>query len=96
MPTKYKVLVDDNYHCMDEDERTEQEEFDTAAQAVAACKKIVDDFLTSSYQPGMSAAALYDGYTGFGEDPFIVGGDPPCKFSAWEYARQRCAEICQS
>lgn len=30
----------------------------------------------------------------FGEDPFIQGGDPECRFSAWSYTKQRCLELC--
>jgi hypothetical protein len=63
-----------------------------------AAQKIVDDYLLSAYQPGMTAQALADSYTSFGEDPFIVetprqaGG---VLFSAWDYARRRCEEICR-
>jgi hypothetical protein len=93
-PTKYKVLLDDNFHYMDEDERTEHGEFESLEAAVAACRRIVDEFLLSTYTPGMSAEALYDHYTGFGTDPFIVGGEARNDFSAWDYARRRCKEIC--
>jgi hypothetical protein len=43
-------------------------------------------------QPGMTASELYDAYTGFGDDPFIVcvnADDEPVRFSAWEYAEER-------
>ena len=42
----------------------------------------------------MSAEALYSSYTSFGEDPFIAGHDPRTTFSAWDYAKARCAELC--
>src|SRR5438105_1858236 len=105
MPMKYKVLVDDNFHYMDEDERTAHGEFDTLESAVAACKQIVDAFLAAHHQPGMTAEALYSYYTDFGDDPFIVPKDESLlhssqdehdDFSAWDYARKRCAEICSS
>jgi len=38
----------------------------------------------------MTADALYDSYTRFGEDPFIVApaaGALRVQFSAWDYAR---------
>jgi hypothetical protein len=89
----YIVWVDDNYHYMDEDERYKLGEFKTLDAAIAACKKIVDDFLASTYAPGMSAAELNASYTGFGEDPWIAG-EERVLFSAWTYAEQRCAEIC--
>ena len=28
----------------------------------------------------------------YGEDPFIINDDQEDKFSAWEYAKQRCLE----
>lgn len=94
----FKVLVDDNYHHMDESERYELGEFKTWEAAVAASKQIVDEFLVSSYRPGMTAKELYEGYVGFGEDPFIVSvttTDDSRRFSAWSYAEERCIQLCQ-
>ena len=91
---KYEVYVDDNFHYMDEDERYKLGEFDTAEEAIAAAKKIVDDFLELGYRPGMTPRELFVGYRDFGEDPFIRSDDPTCKFSAWDYARVRSEEIC--
>jgi hypothetical protein len=90
----YEVYVDDNFHHMDESERYKLSDFESCEAAVAACKKIVDDFLEHGYAPGMSFDELYEGYTMFGEDPFIVSEDARCRFSAWDYARQRCSELC--
>jgi hypothetical protein len=42
----------------------------------------------------MAADQLYDMYTSFGEDPFIVclnSTDEPVSFSAWDYAKQQSA-----
>ena len=91
---KYEVYVDDNFHFLDESKRYRLGEFKTCEEAVAACKKIVDDFLEKGYKKGMSFKELYEGYTGFGEDPFIISGDKTCFFSAWTYAKKRCAELC--
>ena len=93
--TPCKVFVDDNFHYTDEDERYQLGEFATLEAAMAACKKIVDDFLLENYKPGMTTEALYRQYTSFGEDPWIVGQEDDRKpFSAWTYAEQRCREIC--
>ena len=91
---KYEVYVDDNFHYMDKSERYKLGDFETCEEAVAACKKIVDEFLEKGYQKGMSFKELYEGYIGFGEDPFIVSDDKKCFFSAWSYARERCIELC--
>ena len=92
---QYKVYVDDNYHYMDESERFLAGVYSDCNSAIAKCKEIVDDFLLSSYTPGMTAGELCSSYTLFGEDPFIVTTDTACeKFSAWTYAEGRCAELC--
>lgn len=92
----YQVLIDDNFHYQDESERVKHGVFATPEEAITACRSIVDGYLTDAFKPGMTANALFESYTAFGEDPFIVPGRPegaPVQFSAWDYARQRCAEI---
>ena len=91
---KYEVYVDDNFHFMDESERYKLGEYKTCEEAVSICKKIVDEFLEKGYKEGMSFNELYEGYVGFGEDPFIISDDKTCFFSAWKYAKERCAELC--
>src|SRR6185312_14444144 len=74
--TRYKVVVDDNFHYMDVSARFEHGTFHTAEEAVSACRNIVDTALRDNYRPGMSAAELYHRYTLFGEDPFIIVLEP--------------------
>jgi hypothetical protein len=90
---KYRVFVDDNFHYMDESERYELGEFDSCESAIAACKRLIDEFLVGQDAVEKTEEALFRLYTGFGGDPFIATTDTQCKFSAWEYAKQRCAEI---
>ena len=99
---KYTVMVDDNFHYMDESERYTAGEFETADEAIAVAKKIVDDFLDTArtecqqkLESGerVTAEELHSQYCGFGEDPFIVSEDKSVTFSAWTYAEQRCEEI---
>ena len=90
----FKVNVDDNFHYMNVDERYALGEFPSLEEAIVACKKIVDEFLEENHKPAMSAAALFDNYKAFGEDPWIAGADVKVPFSAWSYAERRCAEIC--
>jgi hypothetical protein len=93
---RYTVYVDENSHYMDESERYTHGEFPTAEAAIAAAKRIVDDYLLSALKPGMTPDALYRSYVDWGEDPFIIAvpKDPECEFSAWDYAKQRCRELC--
>jgi hypothetical protein len=89
----YIVYVDDNFHHMDENERYKLGEFSTCEEAMNNCKKIVDDFLKRGFSEGTTYYELYQGYTLYGEDPFIVSDDPNCTFSAWTYAKKRCREL---
>ena len=86
-PGGYTVFVDDNFHYMDEDERYTLGVFATVEEAIAACRSIVDRCL--NHEPGMTAEAMFKKYAMFGEDPFIPG----VEFSAWTYAKERCAEL---
>jgi hypothetical protein len=93
----YKVLVDDNFHYIDESERYTHGQFDTLEAAIAACKRIVDASLDEEFRPGITAERLLSRYTSFGLDPFVVGADVgSVPFSAWEYAKARCPEIVQA
>ena len=92
--TRYRVFVDDNFHYMDEEERYEYGVFPTAEEAIAACKRIVDEDLNERNKPGVTAEQLYDLYVHFCSDPFIVPVDPKdeqIKFSGWGYAKERCS-----
>jgi hypothetical protein len=90
-----RVLVDDNFHFTDEDERYQAGTFAVYEEAVAKCREIVDKCLLESLQPGMTADDLLTAYKTFGEDPWIAGTpDGTARFSAWDYARERCEEIC--
>jgi hypothetical protein len=92
-------MVDDNFHPMDEAERYEIGVFNTWDEAVAASKQIVDEHLSRCFRPGITAEQLYQGYQGYGEDPFVVVVPPDTakgEFSAWLYAEQRSRELCGS
>jgi hypothetical protein len=92
----YTVMVDDNFHYMDEDERYEYGTFATLEEALAACRKLVDEWLAYNHKPGMTAVELYQQYTSFGEDPYIIAPYEArgVTFSAWDYARERAAVLC--
>ena len=96
----YRVRIDDNFHYMDENHRCVLGDFDTYAEAFRACKEIVDRFLRHEHVPGMPASALYFRYMMFGRDPFLVncadGAETQPSFSAWDYARQRCMDLCEA
>ena len=94
---RYKVMVDSNFHYHDMEERWEKGVYDTRQEALAVCHELVDQSLKEVFKPGMSAEVLYDSYTSFGDDPFIIvldGVDDSAKFSAWTYAKERCRVMC--
>jgi hypothetical protein len=92
----FTVRVRENSHDMDESEAYDHGRFATYAEAEAACRRIVDEFLAGARKPGMSAADLFRAYTMFGEDPAIDAAGPDGKrFSARDHARQRCRELCK-
>lgn len=91
----YVVMVDDNFHYMDENERYQYGEFADPEVAIGHCRRIVDEYLASAYAAGMSASELWDSYVSFGEDPFVLSVDAPrAHFSAWEYAKEQCQARC--
>ena len=94
-----KVMVDDNFHDQKPEERREHGVYPTLDAALTACRAIVDRSLEEERRPGISAEALFDRYTSFGDDPFIValdGTDESAVFSAWSYAKEQARAICEA
>jgi len=91
----YKVIVADNFHYQDETEEYTAGVYATAEEALSEAKRIVDVSLRECVKPGLTADGLYDLYTMFGNDPYIVASDESAElsFSAWDYARTRAGEI---
>lgn len=54
----YLVCVDDNYQYQDESERYGKGRYETADDALAAARKIVDGHLESACKKGMQADLL--------------------------------------
>jgi|GEM_PF-1144206 hypothetical protein len=83
----FTVLVDDNFHFMDEDERWTAGTYDSLREALERCLQMVGQDLLQGHRATMAAADLYESYTMMGDDPFIQG---PMKtmFSAWNYAQE--------
>jgi hypothetical protein len=92
----FEVIVAENAHYMDEREYWTAGSFDTFEEAVAAAKRIVDTSLDEAFKAGGSAKEFYDHYLHWGCDPFIKGiggGQGGGKFSAWDYAKERCSAM---
>jgi hypothetical protein len=93
---RYTVMVDDNFHYMDESARRLLGVFDTLQSAIDACKRLVEQCLEEYFEAGISADRLLSQYKTFGDDPFIVCAEGGVKFSAWGYAEQRCKVITEN
>ncbi len=90
----FEVLVDDNFHYMDESERYREGAFRTYEEALRCAMKIVERSLRNLLEPGSSVDDLMARYVMFGDDPFIrPTPDGEERFSARTYARQRAPEI---
>lgn len=92
----FEVRVADNFHYMDQDEVYTHGNFGSWPDAVAASRKIVDACLAEYVKPGITAQELYQYYVSFGDDPFITPVPEGESFSAWDYAKERCAQLCGS
>ena len=92
----YTVMVADNARYMDDSEVHCAGEFKTSEDALQKCQSIVDEFLRGAYKQDMDADMLWESYVKWGSDPYIISdqSDPACKFSAWDYAKLRCSELC--
>jgi hypothetical protein len=98
-PEPFRLMVADNFHCMDKDESYEQGTYPTLGAAIEAAQQIVEQHLLRGYAPGVTATELWDRYRHFGEDPYLAPHQSTRAlstpvFSAWTYAKQRCEEIC--
>jgi hypothetical protein len=91
--TSYKVLIDDNAHYRDEGERRDHGEYANYAEALVAARAIVDDFLNRHRAQYDEACALFNAYCHYGDDPFIVPDSGDDRFSARNYARDRCYRL---
>jgi hypothetical protein len=91
----YLLRMADHFHYMREEENYDLDRYESAAEAVAEARRQVDDCLLHMHKPGMGAAEVWQLYTMFGDDPYVLaeGGAPAVDFHAWDYARQRAGEL---
>jgi hypothetical protein len=73
--------------------------FETLETAIAAAQTLINDFLLSKLQPGMTEADLFLIYMNSGEVPVIFcDADLTISvrsFNYFQYALLRCSEICR-
>jgi hypothetical protein len=76
---KYRVIVADNFHYMDESAQYTRVSSTRSRPRSLPARKIVDDDLDHSFKPGMTAQELYELYSLFGEDR-APPGEPPRRY----------------
>jgi hypothetical protein len=73
-------------------------EFKTVEEAITTAQKIVDEFLSRSFKPGMDAKSLFSLYKRQGEYPFIFRDDDLSVnvpgFEHSHYAKDRAMAVC--
>jgi len=79
-------LADDSYRC-------DHLSYETYEKAVAAAKRIIDDFLKIAASDSVDANHLLTRYKTFGIAPRIAPSPGEAEFSGIEYATSRCREF---
>ena len=74
-------------------------EYKTLDDAMAAAKRLVDEFLMREFKPGILPSMLFASYQNSGEVPYIFCDDNDTtlnvsEFNHFQYALARCSEIC--
>lgn len=74
-------------------------EYKTLDDAMAAAKRLIDEFLMREFTPGILPSMLFASYQNFGEVPYIFCDDNDITlnvpdFNHFQYALARCSEIC--
>lgn len=91
---QYRVYTEDNgrYHLPGV--RRLHGIFHSGEEAEQACRALIDNYLLRSYSDSITARELFQQYALFGNDAFIVASRSDVNFSARQYARTRCHQIC--
>lgn len=93
----YEVWVYENSSYMDPDAKWHAGTHATYAQALAACRSMVAEYMREEAGGARSAAEAIELYRSFGPDPAIIGEPPEGeeRFSAWDYAEAIAGRIWQ-
>lgn len=91
----WRVMVSDNFDFMDDDAPSCAGSYPTYEAALARAKGIVEASIKNSQ--GTTADEIYDHYTSFGDDAFILAPagtkQPEPLFSSWTYAEELAGKV---
>ena len=68
-------------------------EFDTKGDAIEACKKVIEDFLSRYRSQSENADTLIFNYLNYGPVPCINGTENLTTFELYEYLNRRSLEL---
>ena len=89
MKKQYSVLThESNFTPPDLGSLLPVDEFDTAEEAIACLKRVIDKQLLASLNEGKTYKEAYDQFSLYGEVP-IIRGEPHVYIQPYEYAKQR-------
>jgi hypothetical protein len=97
MTVQYQVFTGDNFQMYDEDETYDSKVCSSQEEAITAAKSIIIKSLRWEREQSRNPQdpdELYARYTSFGDTPVIQPATEP-PFSAWDFAKLQCQEICQ-
>jgi hypothetical protein len=93
MKKQYSVLTHEaNFTPPDLGSLLPVDEFDTAEEAIACLKRVIDKQLLGFLREGKTAKEAYDQFSLYGEIP-IIRGEPRIYIQPYEYAKQRSVII---
>lgn len=91
---QFRVYTEDCRRVQARAERKLYGIYSSNEEAEQACRTLIDTFLLRSYSDNISAKNLFQQYTLFGNDAFVVAPLSSASFSARQYARVRCNQLC--
>ena len=67
--------------------------FSDLAEAIGACKQVIDSFLNKSHEHHLDAESLIRHFLNYGDVPCISGIEGLDKFDPYLYLSEKCSEL---
>ena len=93
MARKYQVLIDDNYHTVDDSGPIKAGSFRSLEDAIVKCVRITIRSLDEFYEAGIGPQKLSAQWALFGDDPYVVGDGGAVPYSARNFITEG---LCQA
>lgn len=68
-------------------------EFSHLAEAIGACKQVIDSFLNKSHEHHLDTESLINHFLNYGDIPCISGIEGIEKFDPYLYLNEKCTEL---